>query len=81
MHKDPRHAHLPIREGKLGLTSSDAMMSSLINETYTGCQALSLGRVIEEASVQENLPCLLERLPGCPVALALVDELQSLAAY
>ena len=37
-----RQAHLPIREGGLGLTSSDAIKGA----AYIGCHALVLGRVV-----------------------------------
>ena len=57
-HDALRQAHLPIREGGLGLTSS----SSIKGAAYIGCHALVLGRVVA-ASTLGNLPSLLERLP------------------
>ena len=57
-HDALRQAHLPIREGGRGLTSS----SSIKGAAYIGCHALVLGRVIA-ASARGNLPFLLERLP------------------
>ena len=41
-HEAVRQAHLPIREGDLGLTST----SSIKGTAYLGCQALVLGRVV-----------------------------------
>ena len=41
-HEALRQAHLPIREGGLGLTSS----SSIKGAAYIGCHALVLGRVV-----------------------------------
>ena len=67
-------AHLPIREGGLGLTSS----SSIKGAAYIGCQALVLGRVVA-ASAWGNLPSLLERLPERPMASALIEELKIVA--
>ena len=74
-HEALRQAHLPIREGGLGLISSDAIKGA----AYIGCQALVLGHVVV-ASAQENLPSLLGRLPDRLMASALIDELKSLAA-
>ena len=68
-HDALRHAHLPIREGGLGLTSS----SSIKGAAYIGCHALVLGRVVA-ASARGNLPSLLERLPERPMASALIEE-------
>ena len=65
-----RQAHLPIREGGLGLTSS----SSIKGAAYIDCHALVLGRVVT-ASARGNLPSLLERLPERPVASALIEKL------
>ena len=70
-HDAPRQAHLPIREGGLGLTSS----SSIKGAAYIGCHALVLGRVVA-ASARGNLPSLLERLPERPMASALLEELK-----
>ena len=53
-----RKAHLPIREGGLGLNSSSKPIKS---GTYTGCHALVLGLVVA-ASTRGNLSSLLERL-------------------
>ena len=57
-HEALRQAHLPMREGGLGLTSS----SSIKGAAYIGCHALVLGRAVA-ASTRGNLPSLLERLP------------------
>ena len=73
-HDALRQAHLPIREGGLGLTSS----SSIKGAAYIGCHALVLGRVVA-ASAQGNLPSLLERLPERPMAPALIEELKTVA--
>ena len=69
-----RQAHLPVREGGLGLTSS----SSIKGAAYIGCHALALGRVVA-ASARGNLPSLLERLPERPMASALLEELKTVA--
>ena len=73
-HDALRQAHLPIREGGLGLTSS----SSIKGAAYIGCHALVLGRVVA-ASARGNLPSLLERLPEQPMASALLEELKIVA--
>ena len=73
-HEALRQALLPIREGGLVLTSSDAIKGA----AYIGCQALVLGRVVA-ASARENLPALLKCLPERPMASALLDELKILA--
>ena len=73
-HDALRQAHLPIREGGLGLTSS----SSIKGAAYIGCHALVLGRVVA-ASTRGNLPSLLERLPERPMASALLEELKIVA--
>ena len=73
-HDALRQAHLPIREGGLGLTSS----SSIKGAAYIGCHALVLGRVVA-ASARGNLPSLLERLPERPMASALIEELKIVA--
>ena len=73
-HDTPRQAHLPIREGGLGLTSS----SSIKGAAYIGCHALVLGRVVA-ASARGNLPSLLERLPERPMASALLEKLKIVA--
>ena len=73
-HEALRQAHLPIREGGLGLTSS----SSIKGAAYIDCHALVLGRVVA-ASDRGNLPSLLERLPGRPMASALLEELKTVA--
>ena len=70
-HDALRQAHLPIREGGLGLTSS----SSIKGAAYIGYHALVLGRVVA-ASARGNLPSLLERLPERPMASALLEELK-----
>ena len=70
-HDALRQAHLPIREGGLGLTSS----SSIKGAAYIGCHALVLGRVVA-ASARGNLSSLLERLPEQPMASALIEELK-----
>ena len=69
-----RQAHLPIREGGLGLSSS----SSIKGAAYIGCYALVLGRVVA-ASARGNLPFLLKRLPEQPMASALFEELKIVA--
>ena len=69
-----RQAHLPIREGGFGLTSS----SSIKGAAYIGCHALVLGRVVA-ASARGNLPSLLERLPERRMASALLEELKIVA--
>ena len=73
-HDALRQAHLPIREGGRGLTSS----SSIKGAAYIGCHALVLGRVVA-ASARGNLPFLLERLPEQHMASALLEELKILA--
>ena len=73
-HDALRQAHLPIREGGLGLTSS----RSIKGAAYIGCHALVLGRVVA-ASARGNLPSLLERLPERPMASALLEELKIVA--
>ena len=73
-HDALRQAHLPIREGGLGLTSS----SSIKGAAYIGCHALVLGRVVA-ASARGNLPSLIERLPERLMASALLEELKILA--
>ena len=73
-HDTLRQAHLPIREGGLGLTSS----SSIKGAAYIGCHALILGRVVA-ASARGNLPSLLERLPERPMASVLIEELKIVA--
>ena len=66
-----RQAHLPIREGGLGHTSS----SSIKGAAYIGCLALVLVRVVA-ASARGNLPSILERLPERPMASTLIEELK-----
>ena len=73
-HDALRQAHLPIREGGLGLTSS----SSIKGAAYIGCHALVLVRVVA-ASARENLSSLLERLPELPMTSALIEELKIVA--
>ena len=73
-HDALRQAHLPIREGGLGLTSS----ISIKGAAYIGCHALVLGRVVA-ASARGNLPSLLERPPERPMAPALIEELKIVA--
>ena len=73
-HDALRQAHLPFREGGLGLTSS----SSIKGAAYIGCHALVLGRVVA-ASAWGNLPSLLERLPERHMASALLEELKIVA--
>ena len=72
-HDALRQAHLPIREGGLGLTSS----SSIKGAAYIGCHALVQGRVVA-ASARGNLPSLLERLPKRPMASGLNEELNTM---
>ena len=73
-HDALRQAHLPIREGGLGLTSN----SSIKGAEYTGCHALVLGRVVA-VSARGKLPSLLKRLPERPMASALIEELKIVA--
>ena len=73
-HEAVWQAHLPIREGGLGLTSS----SSIKGAAYIGCPTLVLGRVVA-ASARGNLPSLLERLPERLMASALIHELKTVA--
>ena len=73
-HDALRQAHLPIREGGLGFTSS----ISIKGAAYIGCHALVLGRVVA-ASARGNLPSLLERLPERSMASALIEELKIVA--
>ena len=70
-HKALRKAHLPIREGDLGLTRSSSMKGA----AYIGCHALVLGCIVA-VSALENLPSFLERLPERPMASALLEELR-----
>ena len=73
-HEPLRQAHLPIRKGGIGLTSS----SSIKSAAYISCNALVLGRVVA-ASARGNLPLLLERVPERPMASALIEELKTVA--
>ena len=73
-HETLRQVYLSIREGGLGITSSNSIKGA----TYIGCHALVLGRVVA-ASARGNLPSLLERLPERPMALALIEELKTVA--
>ena len=69
-----RQAHLPVREGGLGLTSS----VDVSDAAYIGCHALALGRVPTAAS-SAGLPDLLERLPERPLAQELIAALKQVA--
>ena len=73
-HEALQQAHLPIREGDLGLTSS----SFIKGTAYIGCHALVLGRVVA-ASTRGCLPSFLKRLPERPMASELVEELKIVA--
>ena len=73
-HEALRQAHLRIREGGLGLTSS----SSIKGPAYIDCHALVRERVVV-ASAGGNLPSLLERLPDRSMASALTEELKTVA--
>ena len=73
-HEVLRQAHLPIRAGGLGLTSS----SSIKGAVCIGCHALVLGRVVV-VSARGNLSLLLEQLPERPLASALIEELKTVA--
>ena len=73
-HEALRQAHLPIREGGLGLTRS----SSIKGAACIGCHTLVLGRVVA-SSTRKNLPSLFKRLPERPMASALVEELKTVA--
>ena len=74
-HDALRQVHLPIREGDLGLTSSNSIKGAI----YIGCHALVLGR-IDTVSTRGNLPSLLERLPELPMASVLLEELKIVAS-
>ena len=73
-HEDLRQVHLPIREGRLELTSS----SSIKGAAYIGYRALVLGHVVA-ASARGSLPSLLERLLERAMASALIGELNTMA--
>ena len=73
-HEALRQAHLPIREGSIGLTSS----SSIKGTAYIDCHALVLGSVVA-ASARGNFPSLLERLAERPMASAFIEELKTVA--
>ena len=73
-HEALRQAHLPIREGGLGLTSN----SSIKGAAYIGCHALVLGRIVA-ASTRGNLPSIFERLPERPMTSALIEGLKIVA--
>ena len=73
-HEAFRQAHLPIREGGLGLTRS----SSIKDAAYIGCHVLVLGRVVA-SSAPGNLPSLLERLPERLMTSVLIEELKTVA--
>ena len=73
-HENLRQAHLPIREGGLGLTRS----TSIKGTVYIVCHALVLGRVVA-ASDRGNLPSLLERLPERSMVSSLIHELKTVA--
>ena len=69
-----RQAHLPSREGGLGLTST----SSIKGAVCIRCHALVLGRVVAVFALG-NLPSLLEQLPEQPMTSALIEKLKTLA--
>lgn len=69
-----RQAHLPVREGGLGLTGSAAIAVAV----YISRQALSLGRVLNAASTR-NLHALLEHLLERPLAKELIAILKEVA--
>ena len=73
-HEALRQAHLPIREGSVGVNSSNASKSA----AYIGRHALVLGHVVA-ASAQGGLPSFLERLPEQPMASSLLEELKTMA--
>ena len=73
-HDALRQAHLLIREGGLGLTSS----TSITGAVYIGRHALVLGGIVA-ASAWGNLPSLLEWLPEQPMASALIEALKIVA--
>ena len=66
-----RQAHLPVREGGLGLISR----ADVAGAAYIGSHALALGRVLTAASTP-GLPAVLERLPGRPLAAELIAALK-----
>ena len=67
-----RQAHLPIREGSIGINSSNAIKRA----AYIGRHALVLGHVVA-ASAQGNFPSFLERLPERLMVSALLEELNT----
>ena len=69
-----RQAHVPIREGSVGVNSSNAIKGA----AYIGRHALVLGHVIA-ASAQGGLPSFLERLREQPMATSLLEELKTVA--
>ena len=73
-HEALRQAHLPIREGRIGINSSNVIKRA----AYIGRHALVLGHVVA-ASAQGNLPSFLERLPEQPMLSALLEELKTVA--
>ena len=73
-HDALRQAHLPIREGGVGLTSSNSIKGA----AYIGCHAPVLGRVVA-ASARGNVPSLLERLSERTMASARIEELKIVA--
>ena len=73
-HEALRQARLPIREGSIGLTSSNSIKGA----AYIGCHALVLGCVVA-VFARGNLPSLLERLAERPMASALIEELKTVA--
>ena len=69
-----RQAHLPIREGSIGINSSNAIKRA----AYIGRHALVLGHVVAP-SAQGNLPSFLERLPERLMVFSLLEELNTVA--
>ena len=73
-HEALRQAHLPIREGGLGLTNNN----SIKGVAYIGCHALIVGRVVA-VSAGEHLPSILKRLSEQLMASALSQELKTVS--
>ena len=73
-HEALRQAHLPIREGGLGPTSSSLVKGA----AYIGCHALVLGRVVAP-SARGNLLPLLERLRERSIVSSASEELKTMA--
>ena len=73
-HKALWQAHLPIREGDLGLISNNFIKGT----AYIGSHALTLGCLVA-TSARSNFPSLLERLPERHMASVLLEQLETVA--